>query len=157
MPPPQGLEAPRLRSSLRKTNYAPSATNSRGRSSGNGGGSGGGTPTNPTPPDSTHSEDSSYVSAKETSSSQHSGASAPRVRFSPVAASLAGDGRTLIDMPVLGQSQDLTMPLKVPRLFSSPYQTLELERLSQAARPARRDLLPSRSKSALTELHRDFV
>ena len=82
-------------------------------SGGSGGGSGGGTPTNPTPPDSMHSEDSSYVSAKETSSSQHSSVSALRVRFSPVAASFSGDGRTLMDIPVQGQSQDYTIPLKV--------------------------------------------
>ena len=102
-----------MRSSLRKTNY--SGTNS-GRGWGNsGGGSGGGTPTNPTPPDSMHSEDSSYVSAKETSSSQHSsGVSALRVRFSPVTASFdGGGGGTLMDIPVQGQSQDFTVPLKV--------------------------------------------
>lgn len=42
-----------------------------------GSGSGGGTPTNPTPPDSLTSEDSSYVSAKDSSGS------GSRVRFSP--------------------------------------------------------------------------
>lgn len=121
----QGLEPPRLRSSLRKTNYSVvssviggcgSGSNSRAWNSssagGSGGGSGGGTPTNPTPPDSMHSEDSG-MSAKETSSSQHSSVSAPRVRFSPVAASFSGDGRTLMDIPVQGQSQDYTIPLKV--------------------------------------------
>lgn len=146
-----GLEPPRLRSSLRKTNYSVvssviggcgSGSNSRAWNSssagGSGGGSGGGTPTNPTPPDSMHSEDSG-MSAKETSSSQHSSVSAPRVRFSPVAASFSGDGRTLMDIPVQGQSQDYTIPLK-------------------AARPVRRDYLASRSsKSTLSELEREFL
>ncbi|XP_046647838.1 mitogen-activated protein kinase kinase kinase 11-like isoform X1 [Daphnia pulicaria] len=147
-----GLEPPRLRSSLRKTNYSvvnviggsgsgntSRVWNSSTGGGGSGGGSGGGTPTNPTPPDSMHSEDSSYVSAKETSSSQHSSVSAPRVRFSPVAASFSGDGRTLMDIPVQGQSQDYTIPLK-------------------AARPVRRDYLASRSsKSTLSELEREFL
>ncbi|XP_059351844.1 mitogen-activated protein kinase kinase kinase 11-like isoform X2 [Daphnia carinata] len=146
-----GLEPPRLRSSLRKTNYSVvnsviggcgAGSNSRAWNSssagGSGGGSGGGTPTNPTPPDSMHSEDSG-MSAKETSSSQHSSVSAPRVRFSPVAASFSGDGRTLMDIPVQGQSQDYTIPLK-------------------AARPVRRDYLASRSsKSTLSELEREFL
>lgn len=79
LPPPlatSGVQS-KLRSSLKKYN--------------GGGGSGGvgngstssqqGTPTNPTPPDSLTSDDSSYLSAKEGSiSSQHS-----RVRFSPEA------------------------------------------------------------------------
>lgn len=128
----QGIEPPRLRSSLRKSNYSTvnyvaGGTSSVCASSGLGnsnsrlwnggivgvGGSGGDcTPTNPTPPDSMHSEDSSYVSAKE-SSSQHSSVSALRVRFSPLAA-VTGDGRsTLMDIPVQGQSQDYTIPLKV--------------------------------------------
>ncbi|XP_063894450.1 mitogen-activated protein kinase kinase kinase 11 isoform X3 [Helicoverpa armigera] len=66
-----GLElAPtKLRSSLKKYNK---------KSSASGGSSGGGTPTNPTPPDSLTSEDSSYVSARDASSG-----SASRVRFSP--------------------------------------------------------------------------
>ena len=125
-----GMEPPRLRSSLRKTSYslASSAAGGGGagvRSSssggggggvaaggggGGGGGSGGGTPTNPTPPDSTHSEDSGSSSVAAHSSA----VSALRVRFSPVAASLGQDGgRTLIDIPVQGQSQDYTIPLKV--------------------------------------------
>merc|ERR1712071_509804 len=103
---------------------------------GGSGGSGGGTPTNPTPPDSLHSEDSSYVSAKDSS---HSAGSSLRVRFSPVAASVSGDGRTLLDIPVQGQSQDYTIPLK-------------------AARPLRRDYLGSRSsKSSSSELEREFL
>ena len=121
------MEPPRLRSSLRKTNYVGASVGSGvggggsvgGRvwsSNGGGGGgsgSGGGTPTNPTPPDSMNSEDSSNVSIKE-GGSNHSGASGSyRVRFSPVAASVSQDGRTLLDIPVQGQSQDYTLPLKV--------------------------------------------
>lgn len=83
------------------------------------GGSGGGTPTNPTPPDSIHSsEDSSYVSAKETPLSHQSSVSALRVRFSPVTASVFGDGRTQIDIPAQGSSQDYTTPLKVSEYFN---------------------------------------
>ncbi|KAH8327504.1 hypothetical protein KR067_003668 [Drosophila pandora] len=69
--------AAKLRSSLKKYN---------GGGGGGGGGNGSvssqqGTPTNPTPPDSLTSDDSSYLSAKEGSiGSQHS-----RVRFSPEA------------------------------------------------------------------------
>lgn len=57
----------KLRSSLKKYNSQKKS----------GSGSGGGTPTNPTPPDSLTSEDSSYVSAKDSSGS------GSRVRFSP--------------------------------------------------------------------------
>lgn len=78
----------------------------------------GGTPTNPTPPDSanTPSEDSSYVSA--------------RLHFSPLtpASSSGGMGggkhfnvdgsRTLLDLPVEGQSQDSTVPLMALRHLS---------------------------------------
>lgn len=53
--------------------------------------------TNHTPPDSLTSDDSSYVSAKDSNSS------ANRVRFSPT---------TLIDLPVPGQNQDTTIPLQ---------------------------------------------
>lgn len=74
--------------------------------------SGGGTPTNPTSPDSvnTPSEDSSYVSA--------------RLHFSPMSPSSTGNGgkhvsldgsRTLLDLPVEGQSQDSTKPLTALR------------------------------------------
>lgn len=63
----------KLRSSLKRNNY-----NQQGNM-----GSGGNTPTNPTPPDSLASDDSSYVSAKESNSS------VSRVRFSP---------ETLIDL-----------------------------------------------------------
>merc|ERR1712071_711067 len=136
-------EPPRLRSSLRKSNYSGVGGSGRtwnssggGGGGGGGGGSGGGTPTNPTPPDSLHSEDSSYVSAKESS---HSAVSSLRVRFSPVAASVSGDGRALLDIPVHGQSQDYTVPLK-------------------ASRPLRRDYLGSRSsKSSSSDLERDFL
>ncbi|CAG9860928.1 unnamed protein product [Phyllotreta striolata] len=79
----------KLRSSLKRTNYQ----NSQGHSGGN-------TPTNPTPPDSLTSDDSSYVSAKE------SGNSASRVRFSPT---------TLLDLPAPGQQQDPTVPLQARR------------------------------------------
>ncbi|XP_063226327.1 mitogen-activated protein kinase kinase kinase 11-like [Bacillus rossius redtenbacheri] len=95
----------RLRSSLKKHNYSPAAG---ARSQGGPPSSGGaGTPTNPTPPDSLTSEDSSYVSAKEGSYS-----SASRVRFSPV--TMAGEAarETLLDIPVHGQSQDATVPLQ---------------------------------------------
>ena len=123
------MEPPRLRSSLRKTNYSGTGTGSGGRvwsGTGGGSGSGGGTPTNPTPPDSMNSEDSSYVSAKDNSSA-HSTVSALRVRFSPVAASVGQDGgRTLIDIPVQGQNQDYTIPLKVSSKYSS-YQPVRLQ------------------------------
>ncbi|XP_065158014.1 mitogen-activated protein kinase kinase kinase 11 isoform X4 [Atheta coriaria] len=58
----------KLRSSLKRNNYQP-----------NQGHSGGNTPTNPTPPDSLTSDDSSYVSAKDSNNS-----SVSRVRFSPI-------------------------------------------------------------------------
>lgn len=81
-----GLElgVTKLRSSLKKYN---SQKNSGSRS---GGSSGGGTPTNPTPPDSLTSDDSSYLSAKDSSSSQS------RVRFSP---------ETLLDAAVYSSGQ----------------------------------------------------
>ena len=179
-----------MRSSLRKSNYsavnyAVSGTSGGGLSSTtincggngfvvgnsntrlwNGGGVGSGgecTPTNPTPPDSMHSEDSLYVSAKDTTSSQHSSVSALRVRFSPLAA-VSGDSRsTLIDNPVQGQSQDYTIPLKVFQLcqlllvFIINYHSFSL----QAARPVRRDFvstsIPPRSCKYLTEQDRDFL
>lgn len=77
----------KLRSSLKRNNYQASQ-----------GHSGGNTPTNPTPPDSLTSDDSSYVSASNSSVS--------RVRFSPT---------TLIDLPTPGQHQDLTVPLQARR------------------------------------------
>ncbi|KAH0808905.1 hypothetical protein GEV33_013887 [Tenebrio molitor] len=79
----------KLRSSLKRNNYQASQ-----------GHSGGNTPTNPTPPDSLTSDDSSYVSAKDSNSS------VSRVRFSPT---------TLIDLPVPGQNQDPTVPLQARR------------------------------------------
>ncbi|XP_049944241.1 mitogen-activated protein kinase kinase kinase 10-like [Schistocerca serialis cubense] len=131
----------RLRSSLRRYNYSPSTAPSTprlggggscspkvpppGSSGGGGGGSsssgGAGTPTNPTPPDSLTSEDSSYVSAKEGSCSSTAG---PRVRFSPVMQhgggvggnSSSGSGVGLMDAPV----QDSTVPLPVSRR-NAPY------------------------------------
>nr|CAI5818223.1 unnamed protein product [Callosobruchus analis] len=84
----------KLRSSLKRNNYQ--ATQ---------GHSGGNTPTNPTPPDSLTSDDSSYVSAKDSNSS------VSRVRFSPT---------TLIDLPVPGQHQDTTIPLQARRPRQRP-------------------------------------
>ncbi|RZB39796.1 hypothetical protein BDFB_005405 [Asbolus verrucosus] len=84
----------KLRSSLKRNNYQ----SSQGHSGGN-------TPTNPTPPDSLTSDDSSYVSAKDSNSS------VSRVRFSPT---------TLIDLPVPGQNQDPTVPLQARRTRQKP-------------------------------------
>ncbi|XP_056631958.1 mitogen-activated protein kinase kinase kinase 11 isoform X2 [Diorhabda sublineata] len=84
----------KLRSSLKRSNYQ----STQGHSGGN-------TPTNPTPPDSLTSDDSSYVSAKESNSS------VSRVRFSPT---------TLIDLPVPGQHQDQTVPLQARRTRQRP-------------------------------------
>ncbi|XP_050720436.1 mitogen-activated protein kinase kinase kinase 11-like isoform X4 [Eriocheir sinensis] len=117
---PGSLDLPRhhSRSSLRKYNYSLGRSSPKPRSGS--GGSGGGTPTNPTPPDSMTSEDSSYVSAPDmysTLSGGSGGNSTGRVRFSPAAHMLEGlVGRhTLLDMPVEGQSQDTTVPLTALR------------------------------------------
>lgn len=77
--------------------------------------SGGNTPTNPTPPDSLTSDDSSYVSAKDSNSSMS------RVRFSP---------ETLLDIPVSGQNHDTTipLPLQIRRTRQRPPLSPELER-----------------------------
>lgn len=64
-----------------------------------------GTPTNPTPPDSLTSDDSSYLSARDGSSIS----SQSRVRFSP---------ETLLDLPIQGQSQDPTIPLQAAKRMS---------------------------------------
>lgn len=64
-----------------------------------------GTPTNPTPPDSLTSDDSSYLSARDGSSIS----SQSRVRFSP---------ETLLDVPIQGQSQDPTIPLQAAKRMS---------------------------------------
>ncbi|ODM97111.1 Mitogen-activated protein kinase kinase kinase 10 [Orchesella cincta] len=101
---PATLELPRpLRSSLRKYNYS----RNQGPSYNWGGDSGGGMTNVETPPDSSLSEDSSYVSAKDSSlasmSSQHSNPVA-RVRFSPIAMVC----RDPMDLPVM----DRTMPLQ---------------------------------------------
>ncbi|XP_017113231.1 uncharacterized protein LOC108136503 isoform X3 [Drosophila elegans] len=70
-PPPPLAGQSKLRSSLKKYNGGGNGSTSSQQ----------GTPTNPTPPDSLTSDDSSYLSAKEGSiGSQHS-----RVRFSPEA------------------------------------------------------------------------
>ncbi|XP_076671235.1 mitogen-activated protein kinase kinase kinase 11 isoform X1 [Andrena cerasifolii] len=107
---PSNLEVvSRLRSSLKRSNYSYNSPN-KSVSKNN---SGSGTPTNPTPPDSLTSEDSSYVSAKD------SQISISRVRFSPVTFdrdSISRDHReTLLDIPVHGQSQDITVPLQANR------------------------------------------
>ncbi|XP_044749944.1 mitogen-activated protein kinase kinase kinase 10-like [Coccinella septempunctata] len=91
----------KLRSSLKRNNYQ----SSQGHSGGN-------TPTNPTPPDSLTSDDSSYVSAKDSNSS------VTRVRFSPT---------TLRDIPVIGQAQDVNVPLQVRRTRQRP-SLAEMER-----------------------------
>lgn len=57
-------------------------------------------PTNPTTPDSFTSDDSSYMSARDSSATSTSTA---RVRFSPI---------TLLDLPTQGQHQDSTVPLQ---------------------------------------------
>ncbi|XP_033335120.1 mitogen-activated protein kinase kinase kinase 10 isoform X2 [Megalopta genalis] len=107
---PSNLEVvSRLRSSLKRSNYSYNSPN-KSVSKNN---SGSGTPTNPTPPDSLTSEDSSYVSAKD------SQISISRVRFSPVTFDRDGISRehreTLLDIPVHGQSQDVTIPLQANR------------------------------------------
>ncbi|XP_020707621.1 mitogen-activated protein kinase kinase kinase 11-like isoform X1 [Athalia rosae] len=110
---PSNLEVVgRLRSSLKRSNYSYTSPN-KNPSKNN---SGSGTPTNPTPPDSLTSEDSSYVSAKD------SQISISRVRFSPVTFArdnVTRDHReTLLDIPVHGQSQDITVPLQANRRLS---------------------------------------
>ena len=110
---PSNLEVvSRLRSSLRRSNYSYNSSN-KTVSKNN---SGSGTPTNPTPPESLTSEDSSYVSAKD---GQISGG---RVRFSPVTFdrdTISREPReTLLDIPVHGQSQDITIPLQANRRIS---------------------------------------
>ncbi|XP_015435511.1 PREDICTED: mitogen-activated protein kinase kinase kinase 10-like isoform X1 [Dufourea novaeangliae] len=107
---PSNLEVvSRLRSSLKRSNYTYNSPN-KSVSKNN---SGSGTPTNPTPPDSLTSEDSSYVSAKD------SQISISRVRFSPVTFDRDGISReqreTLLDIPVHGQNQDVTVPLQANR------------------------------------------
>ncbi|XP_011869843.1 PREDICTED: mitogen-activated protein kinase kinase kinase 11-like [Vollenhovia emeryi] len=110
---PSNLEVvTRLRSSLKRSSYNPYNSPSKSVSKNN---SGSGTPTNPTPPDSLTSEDSSYVSAKD------SQISISRVRFSPVTFDRDGVSardvhrETLLDIPVHGQSQDSTVPLQANR------------------------------------------
>ncbi|XP_006564477.1 mitogen-activated protein kinase kinase kinase 10 isoform X2 [Apis mellifera] len=109
---PSNLEVvSRLRSSLKRSNYSYNSPN-KSVSKNN---SGSGTPTNPTPPDSLTSEDSSYVSAKD------SQISISRVRFSPITFDRDGVNisrehrETLLDIPVHGQNQDVTVPLQANR------------------------------------------
>ncbi|XP_075233951.1 mitogen-activated protein kinase kinase kinase 11-like isoform X1 [Lycorma delicatula] len=117
----------RLRSSLKRYNYTPTSqrSNTGGSSS-----SGPGTPTNPTPPDSLTSEDSSYVSAKESSSN-----SVSRVRFSPITATMTESN--LLDLPPHGDS---TVPLQASR------------RHGRHSRESSRTRRPS-----ITELEREFL
>lgn len=112
------LELPRpLRSSLKKYNYtySPGPPSSRSGSSYSWADSG--TITNlETPPDSSLSEDSSYVSAKDSSfTSINSNSQQNRVRFSPI--TMVGSERveTLLDSPVL----DPTVPLQAFRSIPS--------------------------------------
>ncbi|XP_025420103.1 mitogen-activated protein kinase kinase kinase 9 isoform X3 [Sipha flava] len=84
----------RLRSSLKKSVYCSRQT-AVGSSSPSAV-----SPTNPTPPDSLTSDDSSYMSARDSSITSTSTA---RVRFSPI---------TLLDLPTHGQHQDSTVPLQ---------------------------------------------
>lgn len=112
---PSNLEVvTRLRSSLKRSNYTYNSPNKTTSTSKNNSGSG--TPTNPTPPDSLTSEDSSYVSAKDSQISMG------RVRFSPVTFdrdSISREHReTLLDIPVHGQSQDLNVAVQVARRTS---------------------------------------
>jgi len=114
---PMTLELPRpLRSSLKKYNYSysPGPPSSRSGSTYSWGDSE--TLTNiETPPDSSLSEDSSYVSAKDSSiTSINSQPPHPvnRVRFSPI--TMVGSD-TLLDMPV----RDPTVPLQAYRTMSS--------------------------------------
>eukprot|EP00102_Acyrthosiphon_pisum_P018541 XP_016655751.1 PREDICTED: mitogen-activated protein kinase kinase kinase 10 isoform X3 [Acyrthosiphon pisum] len=90
----------RLRSSLKKSVYG-------SRQTAVGSSSPGVSPTNPTPPDSLTSDDSSYMSARDSSAASLSTA---RVRFSPV---------TLLDLPTHGQHQDSTIPLQAAATTSS--------------------------------------
>jgi hypothetical protein len=131
----------RLRSSLKRYNYTPVGGSRTGGGGGSSSSGGAGTPTNPTPPDSLTSEDSSYVSAKEGSYS-----SVSRVRFSPVTMMAAAETReTLLDIPVHGQSQDVTVPLQAV--------TRRIRRLSgEMNASAGRSRKPS-----ITELEREFL
>lgn len=83
----------KFRSSLKK--HSKSRTSSAGGTP---------NPTNPTPPDSLTSDDSSYLSARDSSISSQS-----RVRFSP---------ETLLDVPSQGQNVDPTMPLQAAKRMS---------------------------------------
>ncbi|XP_074097996.1 mitogen-activated protein kinase kinase kinase 11 isoform X2 [Cotesia typhae] len=117
---PSNLEVvTRLRSSLKRSNYSYNSPKSTSKNN-----SGSGTPTNPTPPDSLTSEDSSYVSAKD------SQISISRVRFSPVtfdrdrdrdSLSSSRDHRdALLDIPIHAQgSEAVTSPLQSSRRHNS--------------------------------------
>lgn len=108
---PSNLEVVgRLRSSLKRSNYSYNSGN-KCTSKNN---SGSGTPTNPTPPDSLTSEDSSYVSAKD------SQISISRVRFSPVTfdRDIQREQRdAIIDINTIGQD-NITSPIQTNRRIS---------------------------------------
>ncbi|XP_065214283.1 mitogen-activated protein kinase kinase kinase 11 isoform X2 [Planococcus citri] len=84
----------KLRSSLKRSNYLSPAL--RAQNTGGSSSSGPGSPTNPTPPESVTSEDSSYMSARDSSSNSIS-----RVRFSP---------NTLMDVPCHSQDSSHRRP-----------------------------------------------
>lgn len=106
---PATLELPRpLRSSLRKYNYSysPGPPSSRSGSTPYSWADSGTITNVETPPESSLSEDSSYMSAKDSSS--HS-SSMNRVRFSPITM-VGGSERldtTLLDLPVLDRNVPL--------------------------------------------------
>ncbi|KAK0163478.1 hypothetical protein PV327_007153 [Microctonus hyperodae] len=121
---PSNLEVvTRLRSSLKRSNYSYNSPKSTSKNN-----SGSGTPTNPTPPDSLTSEDSSYVSAKDSQISMS------RVRFSPVTfdrdnSSREHRGDPLLDIAVHSQGQEGVM---------SPLQSMR--RMSRNRKPSISDL-----------------
>ncbi|XP_043063272.1 uncharacterized protein LOC108098015 isoform X3 [Drosophila ficusphila] len=136
LPPPLTGQS-KLRSSLKKYN---GGGGGGGAGGGGGGGNGStssqqGTPTNPTPPDSLTSDDSSYLSAKEGSiGSQHS-----RVRFSPEAYLDANP------LPTLGRR--MTAPsMQLP--IQQQQQQLQQQQQGRRQRHASSGSTPSPSGSA---------
>ncbi|XP_028982097.1 mitogen-activated protein kinase kinase kinase 10 isoform X2 [Diachasma alloeum] len=104
---PSNLEVvTKLRSSLKKANYTYSPNRSTSKNN-----SGSGTPTNYTPPDSLTSEDSSYVSAKD------SQISSSRVRFSPVTFD-RDIPRDHLDIAHIPGQETITSPLQTSRRLS---------------------------------------
>jgi hypothetical protein len=129
---PMTLELPRpLRSSLKKYNYnySPGPLSSRSGSTYSWADSG--TITNlETPPDSSLSEDSSYVSAKDSSFNSQG---QNRVRFSPIVATERVDN--LLDSPVL----DPTVPLQAYRSIPSYSSNNRLEYSPKFRNPSEYD------------------